>query len=262
MKKFNVLTLVASALIMAGCSSSHSPEIQASIDRSKEAFEGGFETQAKKYRPSRSPIGQIHEGFAYHDINDYTLIQRDERVLPSVFQSDALIKELEGDKTYSVDEFAALVYRSFGVVLDTSSSDLLMLDIDSEDDRSRGRGQQTGQTAPENGITSDSAGNYEALNSLVGEKKKTSARDRLRLKNFSFNGSLKGLLDYVAQLNGLKWKYDEDTNQAYLYRFNSQEFQIYEFADDIQASSNITSDATQDSEGTSGGSKKKVFSQK
>ena len=256
MKKSIVLSLVASAILIAGCSSTHSPEIQASIDRSKDAFEGGFETQAKKYRPRRSTIGEIHTGFAYHDINDYTLIQKDERILPSVFQDAAVIKELKDNKQYSIDEFAALVYRSFGVILDTSSSDLVMLDSESEDERSSSFGRGPSE-APDSGITSDSAGNYEALSSIVGESKSTSARDRLKLKRFSFDGTLKGLLDYVAQLNGLKWKYDETTDKAFLYRFNTEKFQIYEFADDITASSNITSDATQDSEGTSGGSKKK-----
>lgn len=261
MKKTHVLSLIASAFIIAGCSSSHSPEVQASIDRSKEAFEGGFDAHAGKYRPKRSQIGKIHKGYAYHDINNYVLIQKDERVLPSVFKSDAIVKDLNGDKQYSVDEFAALIYQSFGIILDTSSADLLVLNAENKNDVGGGSLLPDPTLASDAGITSDSAGNYEAIADLVTKGNEETARDKLKLKKINYEGDLKGLLDYVSQLNGLKWKYNEDYGKAYLYAFDTEVFHVYDFSDNIDSSSSISSDASQDSDGTSGGSQKK-FSRK
>lgn len=250
---------IASTLALGGCSSSHSPEIQKSMDESKAAFEGGFDKTVSKYKPKRSQIGRIHTDRSYHDVNNYTLIQKDDRKLPAVFNNKATSKEKESYEGYTVDEFSALIYESFGVVVDVTSPDLNTLaENDDEDENSFGN-TPGNLGAPERGVTGDSTGNFEAINSIAPQSQKSStSRDKLKLKKFSFDGSLKGMLDYVTQLNGLKWKYDPEFDKAYIYAYDTKTFKIYELGDDIDITSSITTDATQDTENTSGGTQRKI----
>lgn len=259
----NRLTLISAAVasvLLAGCSSSHSPKIQKSIDESKEIFEGGFQSQVQKYKPYRAEIGKIHTDRSYHDINNYQIIQKDERKLPEVFSESTINKRPDSEAQYTVDEFSALIYESFGIILDVSSPDLNSLAENNDTQpvfdtpNTRARLPQ-----PNVGITGDSTGNFEAVNNLLEDDAKSKgSRDNLKLKKFSYEGTLKGMLDYVSQLNGLKWKYDEEFNKAYLYAYDTKTFKIFENGDDIKISSSITTDATQDTENTSGGSEREL----
>lgn len=272
MFKTKLIAAAMTAAFIAGCSSSHSPEIQKSIDSANGAFEGGYDTQVDKYRPKKNRIGEIKNGFAYHDVNAYTIVEKDKRKLPESFLGDASIKAHNPDAPYTVDEFAALVYESFGVMLDVSSPDLNMLAkedaeaevADNEFYNALATPFDAGTTDTTNdpnavGVAADSAGTYAKGDG--GPAKRRVSRDSLRLKPFKYKGNLKGLLDYVSQLNGLKWKYEADANKAFLYGFETQTFRIYDMGDDIKMSSTITTDASQKSGESSGGSKKE-FSRK
>ncbi len=252
MKNLKGLSAIAVAVTVAlsGCSSTHSPKIQEAMDRSAKTFEGGYEEQIKKYKPKRETIGKVYRGNAYHDVNDYTLVQHDQRKLPEQFKEPAIIKESEdNNETYTVDEFSALIYESYGISLDVSSPDLKMLDKESKEK------EASLNAFAQPGVSADATGQFEAVSQIVGNKPSTD-RDSLKLKPFKYNGTLKGLLDYVSQLNGLKWKYDVDTNRAYLYAFETKTFNIYDFGDKVEIDSSITTDTSQESESTSGGSSK------
>lgn len=241
---------------MAGCTT-HSPKIQASIDEATSQFEGGYDEQVKKYKPIRTEIGKVHNGFAYHDINSYSIIQRDQRLLPQEFFKPASIKELKDGNTYTVDEFSAQIYEAYGILLDVSSPELSRLASDSD----MGMGFSSGGSLspfmplinsvdPGVAVAADSAGTYSA------ESQKGPAggvnRDLLRLKPFRHKGTLKSLLDYVAQLNGLRWSYDSSYNKAYLYAFETQTFKIVDNGSKASSNTAISSGGSQTSSGDSG----------
>jgi hypothetical protein len=270
MNKTMMAIACASVIIISACSSSHSPKTQDNIDRASGAFDGGYDEQVKKYRPVRSDIGLIHYGPAYHNINDYALVQHDSRKLPSAYGEPVLIKELDGNGTYSVDEFSALVYESFGVFLDVSAPDLKSLGSSGSGGSSSSQDQDLFLSQNRDidvstvaSVGSDSAGDYDVIKNLLDDTTSGAGnnRDGLRLKKFRYNGTLKGLLDYVTQLNGLKWKYDADNDRAFMYAYDTKIYTVHDFGDDIDSSGSITTDTAQDSGSTSGGSSKS-FSRK
>lgn len=244
---------ISTAIILAGCTGTHAPKTQKAIDRAEGEFKGGFEEQVKQYRPVRNRIGNIHTGQAYHEVNNYSLIQKDERLLPSEFSAPVFIHEDKdgGKKQFTVDELSAMIYQAYGVMLDVSSPDLIILDktASNEDQPMVGLAGN-----PSAGITGDSTGDFQAITELLTPMEAPTDRDNLKLKKFSFEGDLRGMLDYVAQLNGVKWKYDPDFQKAYLYAFDTQTFKVYDFGDQTNMQSQITTNTSQNTDNTSGGS--------
>lgn len=242
---------------VAGCTT-HSPKIQEAIDETSAQFEGGYDNQVQKYKPKKAEIGKIHSGFAYHDINSYSIIQRDQRLLPQEFFMPATIKELKNGNSYTVDEFAAMVYESHGIILDVSSPELARLA--GGGDSGTGMGGEFGpflplvaSVDPAIAVNADSAGTYSAPSKKDGPTGGID-RDLLRLKTLHHKGTLKSLLDYVAQLNGLRWSYDASYNKAYLYAFETQTFKIVDNSGKTENNSTISSGGSQSSNSDSGSS--------
>lgn len=254
MKKLSYLSAsVAAAIFISGCSSSHSPKVQESLERVTKKVEGGFQEQIKELEMERGGIGKLVRGPAYHDVNDYSLIEKDERKLPTAFNSAAFITD--ANDSYTLDEFSALIYSSYGIILDVSSSDLDQL---SNQGDNKEQPQLNESTARNQGVFSDSASDYDAVVDLIGNSNTVASRDELTLKPFKFEGSVKELLDYVAILNGLKWKYDNEFKKAYMYVYETRDFQIFELGDNIQESTTITTTTSQEADSTSGGSQKQL----
>ena len=104
-------------------------------------------------------------------------------------------------------------------------------------------------------MRNDSAQQYDQAQQLLGVQAKTNSnRDGLKLKHFEYSGDLRGLLDYVSILNGIKWKYDEDAKRAFMYAYDTESFFIHDFSDDMQLDSEVTTETQQDTESTNGGS--------
>lgn len=256
-KKSALAVTVASVVTLTGCAGTHSPKTQKAMDRVEEQVEGGYEQQVLKYKPVRDKIGQVHRGQAYHNVNDYSLVQEDNRVLPSVFDSEAFVYGKDNEaREFTVDEFSSFIYQAFGVMVDVSSPDLESLDKTAKDKGPAGLRAASQQASSQAGITGDSTGNYDAVRDLIGTPSQGTDRDNLKLKKFKYDGTLKGLMDYVSQMNGLKWKYDADFNKAYMYAYETRTFEIFDFGDDVNTQTQITTSTTQDSESTSGGSNK------
>ena len=118
-KKSALAVTVASVVTLTGCAGTHSPKTQKAMDRVEEQVEGGYEQQVLKYKPVRDKIGQVHRGQAYHNVNDYSLVQEDNRVLPSVFDSEAFVYGKDNEaREFTVDEFSSFIYQAFGVMVD------------------------------------------------------------------------------------------------------------------------------------------------
>jgi len=258
MLKLNKIALavtLASSVTLAGCAGTHAPETQAAMDRAEGAFKGGFEAQRAAYKPIRDRIGRIQTGQAYHDVDNYTLIEKDNRVLPEVFNSESFIHDEKGGKTlFTLDEFSAMIFQAYGVIVDVSSADLLLLDKSKEDDNQPLPPSAFAQNQG-NAINGDSTGNFDAVDSILGDSVQSkSDRDNLLLKKFSYSGDLRGLLDYVTKLNGVKWKYDPDSQRAYMYMYDTKMFSVYDFGDKIELKSDVTTRSSQETESTTGGS--------
>lgn len=255
MPRLHLITAAVSLAILAGCSSTHSPDFRKAHDRVSELTEKDFDQKAKLITPNRHEIGKIHSGVAYHDINNYTLVQRDERKLPSSFMQPVTM--LDNSKPYTVDELSALLYRSSGIVLDVSSPDLQRLAAERTDENARNqRPSRVEQMSASLGVASDSTGQFEVVNDLAEPSlsQKNDNRDQLQLKSFSFQGNMKEMLDYVALLNGLKWKFDPASNKAYLYVKDTREFLVHDFGATRTINNTINTASSQQSEASSGGS--------
>lgn len=258
MLRLNVLTAALFTTVLVGCSSTHSPEFRDAQERVSKATEGDFDEKVKAITPGRGEIGRIHSGVAYHDVNDYSLIQRDDRKLPALFLQP--ITMLENGKPYTVDEFSALIYRSSGVILDVSSPDLRRLAAEMSGDVGNSSNVEAfaiptpDEFAQSLGVAADSTGEFQVVNDLAKPVAKSDNRDTLKLKSFSFQGNMKEMLDYVALLNGLKWRYDPQSNKAYLYVKETREFFVHDFGSNRKIKSNIKTASKQESEAASGGS--------
>jgi hypothetical protein len=249
------LSIVAASIIgvlgLSACSSSHSPEVQDAFTRINEKLKGGFEERVKTIEMKRQSIGQIKHGPAYHDINNYSLIETDSRRLPTSFDQRAFIKDDE--EPFTVDTFSALLYSAYGIVIDVSSPDLQLL-AGKKNDNSPTVADPTRRS-----VNADSASDYEGVIDLIGQGANETDRDDLQLKPFKFkDGTVREMLDYVSILNGLKWKYDNDFKKGYLYVYETREFSVFDFGDKVEQKATISTETSQQADSASGGTQKEV----
>lgn len=259
MKKTLTALTVASILLASGCSSSHGPGFEKAQERVTKVTDATFDENIKDITPVRSPVGEIVYGTAYHDVNNYSFIEKDERNLPAAYDEPVFISADNDNskKEYTVDEFAAMLYKLYGVILDVSSDDLKTLSKATEDDK---RPSILQPSIIPQGVVSDAAADYQTQDQEAS-KKTASPRDELYLKPFKFEGKVRGMLDYVATLNGLKWNYNQEFGRAYLYAHETREFMIYDFSAERQQQNTITTTSSQQSESVQGGSSKSYTKQ-
>ncbi len=259
MNKTLTALAVASIFLASGCSSSHGPSFEKAQERVTKVTDATFDENIKDITPVRLPVGEVVYGTAYHDVNNYSFIEKDERNLPAAYDEPVFISAEDEDskREYTVDEFAAMLYKMYGIILDVSSDDLKVLSTATEDDD---RPSILQPSIIPQGVVSDAAADYQAQNQ-VESKKPASPRDDLFLKPFKFEGKVRGMLDYVATLNGLKWKYNQEFGRAYLYANETREFMVYDFSAERQQQNTITTTSSQQSESVQGGSSKSYTKQ-
>ncbi|MEG3764895.1 hypothetical protein [Alteromonas sp. 14N.309.X.WAT.G.H12] len=259
--KTKISLAIAGAILLGGCANTHSPDVSKALSDVEKEFEGGYDEQVKKIRPYRNEIGREHNEVSFLDVNDYEIISEDDRRLPTQFDLSVVIgDDIEGEPDlFTLDSFAAMIYKTTGIVVDVSSPDLSVLSKNKKKEgASLNSSSELGSpTLRAQGVRSDSVQSYNpAQDVLGGEKSNDNDRDELKLKHFEYNGDLRGLLDYVSILNGIKWKYDEETKRAYMYAYDTKSFFIHDFSDDMELTSEITTTTDQDTDSTSGGSSK------
>lgn len=259
MNKTLTALAVASIFLASGCSSSHGPSFEKAQERVTKVTDATFDENIKDITPVRLPVGEVVYGTAYHDVNNYSFIEKDERNLPAAYDEPVFISAEDDDskREYTVDEFAAMLYKMYGVILDVSSDDLKVLSMATEDDN---RPSILQPSIIPQGVVSDAAADYQSQNQAES-KKPVSPRDDLYLKPFKFEGKVRGMLDYVATLNGLKWKYNQEFGRAYLYAHETREFMVYDFSAERQQQNTITTTSSQQSESVQGGSSKSYTKQ-
>lgn len=259
MKKSLTALAVASVVLASGCTSSHGPSFENAQERVVKVTDAGFDEHVKEITPTRLPVGEVVYGTAYHDVNSYSFIEKDERNLPAAYDEPVFISANEdgSNPEYTVDEFAAMLYKLYGVILDVSSDDLKVLSTATDEEQGSSILQPS--IIPQ-GVVADAAADYQVPDQAEN-KKATSSRDELFLKPFKFEGKVRDMLDYVATLNGLKWKYNQDFGRAYLYAYETREFMVYDFSAERQQQNTITTTSKQQSESTQGGSSKSYTKQ-
>lgn len=243
------LTLVASAVFLASCSGTHSPEYRNAHDRVNELTSQSFNEKAAMMTPERNQVGRINRGVNHHDVNSYSLVRRDERRLPVDFSQPIVILANES-KPYTVDEFSALIYRAGGIVLDVSAPDLRRLAAEMS---GTGRGGARNTISRSPSINDDSTGSFDML-SPAAPSAVIDDREKLQLKPFAFEGTIKEMLDYVSLLNGLKWRYDPMSGKAFLYVMDTREFFVHDFGANRTLNNTINSSSRQSADSTGGGS--------
>lgn len=249
-------TLIGAAIIVAlsGCSSLHTPQFEEDQDVVEKMVDKGFDGDVnEKAKLTRYPIGKVVYGNKYHNVNDYSFVETDERNLPSQYDDEIFIKDAE--KSYTLDEFSAMLYKEFGIILDVSSPDLEILAQNEKEERPLA-GNILQPTLIQQGIASDAASDYGLKSPPEAAKNEVADRDGLTLKPFKFDGTVRAMLDYVSLLNGVKWKYDPEFKRAYLYAYETREFMVYDFSSQSKSETTITTTSKQDSESTTGGSSK------
>ena len=187
MKKSLTALAVASVVLTAGCSSSHGPSFERAQERVAKVTDATFDENVKDITPTRFPVGEVVHGTAYHDVNNYSFIEKDERNLPAAYDEPVFISANDdgSNPEYTVDEFAAMLYKLYGIILDVSSDDLKVLSAATEDDQSPSILQPS--IIPQ-GVVSDAAADYQVPEQSTANKP-TSSRDQLFLKPFKFEGS-------------------------------------------------------------------------
>lgn len=251
MNKTNSISLIASVVFLASCSGTHSPEYRNAHDRVQELTSKSFNEKAAIMTPERVQIGRINSGVNHHDINNYSLIRRDERRLPVDFMQPVSIIANES-KPYTVDEFSAMIYRAGGIVLDVSSPDLRRL---ASEMSGAGRRGNSARNVPNRAqaVNDDSTGSFD-IPIQLSPSAAVDDREKLQLKPFTFDGTIKEMLDYVALLNGLKWRYDPMNGKAFLYVMDTREFFVHDFGANRTLNNTINSSSRQSADSTGGGS--------
>jgi len=136
MNKTLTALAVTSILLASGCTSSHGPSFERAQERVTKVTDATFDDNIKDIKPVRSPVGEVVYGNAYHEVNNYSFIEKDERNLPAAYDEPVFISadDEDSNKEYTVDEFAAMLYKLYGVILDVSSDDLKILSTADEDE--------------------------------------------------------------------------------------------------------------------------------
>lgn len=254
-----ILTIAISAIILnltvTGCSSSHSSSYNEEESISKSLISKGLEDSKNTITPNRKVLAEIIRGNQYQDVNDYSLIDRDMRRLPSTYRKNVRLynDKKKENKGYTLDSFASELYEGYGVVLDVSDPDLLNMGSAKSPDSG---GDDLASSKPS--VERDSTNTSFSLESPAANPPATLSRDDLRLKPINYSGDVKGLLDYVSISNGLNWKFDPNSGRAYLFMMDTKTYYVSDFMKETTDSTRITNTTKVESEGTSGGSSKRT----
>jgi hypothetical protein len=253
MKGTNIaLSAIAVSITLAGCSSTHSPSFDKTQKGATKIAGDVYDELSRDLTPIKRAVGIVYEDSSIIDVDNYTVIPEDNRALPKVFDNPISINKK--DETITLQDLASVLYVSQKIVIDTSSPDL---DISLEEDEAA---ISQGLPNPQ-GVTADITGNFgpTIANTKVGSEIVTRS-EGFELKPFSFNGSIRELLDYTAIANNIKWRYDEKRNRVYFFKYEIRKFFVHDFSSEEKYQSVITNKTSSESNGTSAGSNKSLTS--
>lgn len=212
-KKINSLSFLTIA-ILSGCSSMHTPEYTKIKDNTEYLKGEKLDSFKKDFDYKREKIGAVNDGF-YVDTDNFYLDDKKRTNLPLSFRENIYFNSK--DKYYSANDFSAKFF-------DYTKIKTTFVDISkSKISQSNSKRDKTLNGDDENN-SADSTGLI--LNGSSSDDE--GGNQELLIKPFSFNGSVSEFLDYISIMNGLKWKYDEPSQQVFFYEKEMRVFHIYE----------------------------------
>ena len=234
--KMNKTTIAVAvgAVTLAGCSSTHTEKWN-EIDKKADEKELIFEDMQNKIIPKTKPLSQIVNDF-YVDITPMDIIQEDKTSLPSIFHKKFLIFSEDAMK---LTDLAADVYSRTGL-----SIDFIDNEKKSEDDQE----QEVIAATPAPEITPyyNPSQQVEVEEIIYEDEKEEEADDEIYVDH---SGTLKQLLDLVTVKKGLKWKYDQDSNKIFVYKYDTRTFLLLGFGEEIDKKNTISTDTKTSTDG-------------
>lgn len=234
--KMNKTTIAVAvgAVTLAGCSSTHTEKWN-EIDKKADEREVIFEDMQDKIVPQTKPLSQIVNDF-YVDTTPMDIIQEDKTSLPSIFHKKFLIFS---DDAMKLTDLAADVYTRTGL-----SIDFIDNEKKSEDDDEQAVIEAA--AAPEITPYYNPVQQTEVEEIIYEDEKEEEADDEVYIDH---NGTLKQLLDLVTVKKGLKWKYDQDSNKIFVYKYDTRTFLLLGFGEEIDKKNTISTDTKTSADG-------------
>tara|TARA_Y100000588_G_scaffold341918_1_gene386309 strand:+ start:5608 stop:7251 length:1644 start_codon:yes stop_codon:yes gene_type:complete len=233
MKKTTIAVAVG-AVTLAGCSSTHTEKWN-DLDKKADEKEVIFEDMQNKIVPQTKPLSQIVNDF-YVDTTPMGIIQEDKTSLPSIFHKKFLIFS---DEAMKLTDLAADVYTRTGLSID-------FIDNEKKSEDSEEQAVIEAAATPEITPYYNPAQQTEVEEIIYEDEKEEEAEDELYIDH---NGTLKQLLDLVTVKKGLKWKYDQDSNKIFVYKYDTKTFLLLGFGEEIDKKNTISTNTKTSNEG-------------
>jgi type IVB pilus formation R64 PilN family outer membrane protein len=243
MKFTKNLILLSFALAGFGCSTTHTEKYEKAYKNTEDSFEGEYKSRLKQATPVQDNIGQEHKGF-YVDVDSYFIERQEEEVLPVEFN---VYTALSFEKDKDVNIAAAKIFSKSGIKVE------FIIDAGSFEDKAAS--ENAVSAVPQLGVGADSTGGFQVPLSNTGFPQEDEGH---KLKEMSFEGTLRETLDYIGVINNLKWKYDETSDKVFFFEQSIETFYIYEQAVQIKTDNKISTSTDASGEGSKLGNDQKI----
>lgn len=230
-KKIKLIAVVVSSVIglgsIAGCTSTHSEMYESTYKENKSSLENDFDKYLSEIEKQNTEIGKVYEDSYYIDTSHYYLEKKERKDLPLVMNQNITVNVSEAK---TLKEFSSLMFEYTGLKLNISV-------INNNDSDSKKGGSKS----------SDSTG-------VIFMNAKSDSDSEIMIQPFSFDGKIKDMIEYVMILNGLKWYYDDNSEQIFVHNQSLKTFFVYEKNKEITTESKLTTSAGKTAgDGVSGG---------
>lgn len=220
------IALAIGSVVLAGCSSTHTEKWN-EVDKKADEKEALFDHMQDNVAPKTKPLSQIVNDF-YVDTTPMEIIQEDKTTLPSIFHKKFLIFS---DEAMKLNEVAADVYTRTGLSIDFIDNEKRPVEGES-DDAVDDFTEQTAATPYFNPTQQT-----EAEEIIYEDEKEEESENEIYLDH---NGTLKQLLDVITVKKGLKWKFDQESNKIFVYKYDTRTFTLMGFGEEIDKKSSIS----------------------
>lgn len=239
MKKTGMAVAVGS-LLMSGCSSTHTEKWNEVNDKNK-SLEKELSFKSEQALPKERPTSRIVDDF-YVDTTPMEIIVEDKNTLPSVFHNKIL---MFGSDPIPLSKIAGDIYNRTGLSIDFVDNE--KYDPEAEEAEADLSSVDTSNTAMQYFNPNEDTNTEEII---VEDEPVEETEDDIYIDH---NGSLKELLDFIAVKKGLKWRFDQNTNKIFIYKYDTRTYTIMGFGETIEKDSSITTTMESNSGGSDNG---------
>jgi type IVB pilus formation R64 PilN family outer membrane protein len=228
--KYRVSILsITLAILLGGCSSSHTSKYK-EVDNNNEKIKQVFKEKRESFDFERDALLEVKEDF-YVDTENFYLETKEVNNYPLIFREDI---SYISEKSMDSSEFSAEIYRLTGIKAQFLESTIGGSQSDGDESQVLNLDSilPISNSADSTGIISNS--DSESSSKVDGS---------VTLKEFSYDGDLKGMLDYIAIVNGMKWNYDEKLQSVFFFTRNTEIFYVFEQDNEVSTTSKIEAES-------------------